>query len=776
MDAHTHSASRSVSMLVGGMDCSSCVAKIETALNRVPGVSAVELNFATTRLRLTLASDAATEPRDIERLIRSLGFEVDAAPFVTVPGEQTGSHSPDRTGAHTHAGGHEHGHVCADEVGHSCSHDHAKAYPPGHSHPQVGGPADRRWWQTQKGILVLMLGALMGGAYVLAWMVPAVDRWVFAVAVLAGVWPFARQAWALARAGTPFSIETLMSVAALGALAIGEAEEAAAVVFLFALGELLEGVAAGRARAGIRALATLVPSRALRVDSQGKATDVPAASLRKGDTILVRPGDKVPADGVIIEGSSSIDASPLTGESMPQPRSPGEGVHAGTINLEGALRVRVDKVGADSTISRIIHLVEEAQAQKAPVARFIERFSRYYTPAVMAIALLVVLVPPVALGADWQTWLYRGLALLLIACPCALVLSTPAAVASALAAGTRRGLLIKGGNALERIGRVKWIAFDKTGTLTEGKPKVTDVVACHDEDQAGVLALAAAVEAGSTHPLARAVVKEAEALGLTVPAATQARAVIGAGAHAWVQGRALVMGSPAYAQRVVGLAGTHLVLVEALQLEGKTVMVLFDEEAARVLGILAVRDEPRPDAERGVERLKAMGVHPVMLTGDHERAAGAIAGGLGMEYQAALLPADKLRVIGDLKAKGGVAMVGDGINDAPALALADVGVAMGGGTDVALETADAALLESRVADVARMVALSRATLANIRQNVVVALGLKAVFLLTTVLGVTGLWVAVLADTGATALVTLNALRLLRFRDSASSDRSSGSET
>src|SRR5690606_1964743 len=286
--------------------------------------------------------------------------------------------------------------------------------------------------------------------------------------------------------------------------------------------------------------------------------------------------------------------------------------------------------------------------------------------------------PPLALGADWQTWLYRGLALLLIACPCALVLSTPAAVASALAAGTRRGLLIKGGNALELIGRVKSVALDKTGTLTVGKPKVTDVMACCEDDAAGVLALAAAVETGSTHPLAKAIVEEAEVQQLAVPAATQAGAVAGAAAHARVQGRALVIASPAYAARTVALGGANTNHIEALQREGKTVVVLFDEQAGHVLGLLALRDEPRVDAQRGVARLKAMGVHPVMLTGDHERAAGAIADRLGMDFQAGLSPADKLRVVGELKAQGSVAMVGDGINDAPALALADVGIAMGG--------------------------------------------------------------------------------------------------
>lgn len=710
-----------VSMHVQGMDCSSCVGKIETALQRLPGVSDIRLNFATTRLDLRLEETARTQPDDIARLIRSLGFQVAVE---------------DRHAHHAHHSGHEHS-------------------PASHA-----GPGQRRWWRTQAGRQVLALGSLMGGAYVVAQFVPEYGEWVFALAVIAGVLPFVRQAWALARSGTPFSIEMLMSVAAIGALAIGEAEEAAAVVFLFSLGELLEGVAAGRARAGIRALSALVPEQALRIDAAGAQHTVAASMLQPGDTILVRPGDRMPADGVVIEGRSTIDTSPLTGESMPQAREPGDPVFAGVINIDGALHVRVEKAGAENMIARIIHLVEQAQANKAPVARFIERFSRWYTPAVMAIAALTVIVPPLFLGADWLTWVYRGLALLLIACPCALVLSTPAAVASALAAGTRSGLLVKGGRALEMIGRVKAVAFDKTGTLTAGRPQVTDVIPLDTQTEHDILALAASVEATSSHPLAHAIVGHAAALGIDVPVAQKASAVAGAAAHALVHGRTLAIGSPAYAGRSVHFTVEQVERVEALQRDGKTVTVLFDEQAGTALGLLALRDEPRPDAKAAVARLKAMGVRPVMLTGDHALAGQAIAAGLGLECVAQLLPADKQRFITQLKAQGGVAMVGDGINDAPALAAADVGIAMGSGTDVALETADAALLENRVLDVVRLVALSRATLANIRQNVIVALGLKGVFLVTTMLGITGLWVAVLADTGATAIVTLNALRLL----------------
>lgn len=679
---------------IEGMDCASCVGKIETALTRMPGVSDIRLNFATEKLELTLASDAATQAGDIEKTIKSLGFGVSATP-------QTAHH--------------------------------------------------QRWWQTRKGKQVVGLGMLMGAAYALALFFPTYGAWVFAAAVIVGVYPFARKALALGLSGTPFSIETLMSVAALGALVIGEAEEAAAVVFLFSIGELLESVAAGHARAGIRALASLVPKTAVLLDALGGQREVAAASLRVNDHVLVRPGDRVSADGVIIQGSSSLDESPVTGESVPCAKTTGDHVFAGSINVDGVLEVRVEKTAADNTIARIIQLVEQAQASKAPTARFIERFSRYYTPAVMALAALVVILPPLVMGGDWSTWLYRGLALLLIACPCALVLSTPAAIASGLAAGTRRGLLIKGGSALETIGRVKTVAFDKTGTLTEGKPRVTDVAAFTQQSGEEILALFASVESGSNHPLAKAIVAHAEAADTLIPTASNASATAGKAVHATVAGRALAIGSPVYAAQAAILSTEQQAQIETLQNDGKTVSVLFDEQSREALGLVALRDESRDDAQQGVAQLKAMGVRSVMLTGDNRRTAQAIAGHLGMEWQAELLPEDKLRLINEMKL--------------------NTKVAMGGGTDVAIETADAALLKNSVTDVAHLVALSRATMANIHQNVIFALGLKGVFLITTVLGITGLWFAVLADTGATALVTLNALRLLRFKGKRNSNHS-----
>ncbi|MBM6394196.1 cadmium-translocating P-type ATPase [Ochrobactrum anthropi] len=716
-----------VSMRVEGMDCASCVGKIEVALARMPDVSDVRGNFTTETLELTLAAGAITKVADIEKTIKSLGFGVSNTREL------------------------------------SASSDAAIDVAPAPAMP------NQRWWQTRKGKHVIGLGLLMGSAYAIAQFFPLYAEWIFAAAVVAGVIPFARKAFALATSGSPFSIETLMVVASIGALVIGEAEEAAAVVFLFAVGELLESVAAGRARAGIKALASLVPKTAVLLDPNGGQRSVPATSLRVSDLVLVRPGDRVPADGQIIQGASSLDESPITGESVPRSKAKGDSIFAGSINVDGVLQVRVEKTASDNTISRIIQLVEQAQSAKAPTARFIENFSCYYTPAVMLIAALIVVVPPLAMGGDWDTWIYRGLALLLIACPCALVLSTPAAIASGLAVGTRRGLLIKGGNALETIGKVSAIAFDKTGTLTEGKPRVTEVFAFGKNEESDVLALAAAVETGSSHPLAKAIIGRAETDGIAVPLAQDASATAGKAVHATVAGRRLAVSSPTHAAQMVTLGVLERSAIEKLEDRGNTVAVLFDEQAKEVLGLIALRDEPRRDAREGVAQLKAMGVRSVMLTGDNRRTAQAIAKGLGIEWSAELLPQDKLDLVNEMKRKSKVAMVGDGINDAPALATADVGIAMGGGTDVAIETADAALLKSRVTDVAHLVALSRATMANIHQNVVFALALKGLFLVTSVLGITGLWIAVLADTGATAIVTLNALRLLRFKGAKSAD-------
>ena len=548
-----------------------------------------------------------------------------------------------------------------------------------------------------------------------------------------------------------------MTIAAVGALFIEAAEEAALVVFLFAVGEVLEGVAAARARASIRALADPVPKTAL-VEENGATHQVDATALEIGQVALVRPGDRIPADGTIADGTSGIDESPVTGESMPKTKGPGDAVFAGSINAESALRVTVTKSAEDNTISRIVALVEEAESARAPTERFIDRFSRYYMPAITGLAVLVAVVPPLLFGQLWGTWVYRGLALLLIGCPCALVISVPASIASALATGAKRGILMKGGSVMEAVAWVTQVAFDKTGTLTAGQPAVTYVVVL-DGSEADLLAVAAGVESGSSHPLAEAILRRAADAGVTPLLSPGANALIGKRAEALVGGQTAWVASPRFASENGALGDLGLRRATEMESQGKTVVVVIRER--RALGLIAMRDEPRRDAMDAVAQLKAMGVSSVMLTGDNARTGAAIAGVLGMQHRAELMPGDKVSAIKDMVKTGGVITVGDGINDAPALAATSVGVAMGSGTDVALETASAVLLRNRVTDVAAMIRLTRAAMGNIRQNVTFALGLRAVFLVTTVAGLTGLWIAIMADSGATVLVTVNALRLLR---------------
>ena len=707
---------------VGGMDCAACASKIETAVSRIPGVSEVGASF--TAGTLNVVHDAVPFAA-IQKAVKSLGYSV--APDGEAPADAT-------EGQHDHAG-----------------HDH------GESHFEIG---DGPWWKTRKAVLTLSCGMALLVAYLIGRLLPEIGHWAFLAALLVGLVPVARRAVAGAVAGTPFSIETLMTIAAIGAVIIGATEEAATVVLLFLVGELLEGVAASRARASIKGLADLVPKTALLV--RGDSTsEVPAASLALNAIILVRPGDRIPADGEIVEGQSAIDESPVTGESVPRTKQVGEQVFAGTINTDAVLKIRVTATATDNTIARVVRLVEEAQESKAPTARFIDRFSAYYTPGVLVAGALVAVVPPLLFGQSWSEWVYKGLAILLIGCPCALVISTPAAIAAALSAGARRGLLLKGGAVLEGLRTITMVALDKTGTLTEGKPQVTDIVGV-SRSESKALSLAAALETGSSHPLAVAILARATADKVPVPPAAAARALAGKGVSGMVGGEDVFLASPGAAAERASISPELQATIDGFNDAGKTVSVLI--VGTEIAGIFAIRDEPRDDALAGIQSLKAAGIGVVMLTGDNERTARAIGAKLGIEVRAGLLPEDKQRIVRELQAQGRiVAKVGDGINDAPALAAADIGIAMGGGTDVALETADAAVLHGRVRDITGMIDLSKATMGNIWQNIAVSLGLKAVFLVTTIIGVTGLWPAILADTGATVLVTLNAMRLLAWQ-------------
>ncbi|WP_214474428.1 heavy metal translocating P-type ATPase [Mesorhizobium sp. dw_380] len=730
---------------IGGMDCASCAVKIDTAVRRLDGVA--DVSVSVTGASMTVSHGGPLNDDKVLRQVARLGYGIVKA---EAGNSKRSSLATPKPGADDHA---DHDHEGQDHAGH----DHRGGQAAGSSRPHSGAESGQAWWRARRAALTLTCAAALLAAYGIGHLFPAAERWVFLAALLVGLVPIARRALMATLAGTPFTIEMLMTIAAVGAVMINATKEAAAVVVLFLIGELLEGVAAGRARASIQGLADLVPKTAL-VERAGGTSEIPADRLAVGDIIVVRPGDRIPADGEIVEGSSDIVEAPVTGESTPKRKGVAETVFAGTINSDGVLKVRVTAVASDNTIAKVVRLVEEAQEAKAPTERFIDRFSRVYTPGVLVVGALVALLPPLVAGGDWNEWIYKGLAILLIGCPCALVISTPAAIAAGLATGARRGLLMKGGAVLEGFRRITAVAFDKTGTLTAGKPVVTDIVA-YGRDKRGVLALAAALEQGSSHPLATAILDKAKADKAPVLAA---KAISGKGVEGSVGGITVFLGSGQAAGERADMTQAQRLAVDSLTGQGRTVSVLVADGV--VAGLIAMRDEPRPDAAAGIAALKAEGIRAVMLTGDNRRTAQAIATSLGIEARAELLPQDKQRIVGELQREGlTVAKVGDGINDAPALAAADIGIAMGGGTDVALETADAAILHGRVMDVARMVRLSRAVMANIGQNITVALGLKAVFLVTTILGITGLWPAILADTGATVLVTANAMRLLRWR-------------
>ncbi|WP_199063469.1 zinc/cadmium/mercury/lead-transporting ATPase [Serratia sp. ASV30] len=695
------SGSQRFSWKVTGMDCPSCAKKIENAVTSIPGVDSARVLFATEKLVVDAQSDVSVRIQDA---VKQAGFTL----LGTTPAAIGDEPKASRFGEY--------------------------------------GP-------------LLLLSALMVLSWVLDFFNPRLGEIAFIATTLVGLVPIASKALRLIRSGTPFAIETLMSVAAIGALFIGATAEAAMVLLLFMVGELLESYAANRARRGVKALMELVPEDALLIQGSVRKR-VPVASLRPGDVIEIAPGGRLPADAELLNPFASFDESALTGESVPVERQQGQKVAAGSLSVDQAAQMKVTSEPGKNAIDRILQLIEEAEERRAPIERFLDRFSRYYTPAIMLLAVAVILVPPLLFAEPWEMWIYRGLTLLLIGCPCALVISTPAAITSGLAAATRRGALIKGGAALEQLGQVQTIAFDKTGTLTEGKPTVTDVLPADGLSEQQLLAIAAAVEAGSHHPLAQAIVNRAAQNGDVLPLAENRRALAGIGVEGKVDGKTILISAPGKLTESQ-LTSEWRSQVEKLETAGKTAVVVLED--GQPIGLLALRDTLRSDAKQAIAELAQLGVRGVMLTGDNPRAAAAIANELGIDYRAGLMPEDKVNAVTELSKLQPTAMIGDGINDAPAMKAASIGIAMGSGTDVALETADAALTHNRLTGVAEMIRISRATHANIRQNITIALGLKAIFLVTTLLGMTGLWLAVLADSGATALVTANALRLLKKR-------------
>ena len=697
---------RHESLRIDGMDCPTCAVVIEHALQRTDGVLEASVSYAAERLRLEFDSEKIARPAIVRR-IQALGYAVL---------EETG---------------HEAGwFVEHRELIFSC----------------VAGLLLLAGWLT--GLAgaphTLSLGLLLG-------------------AYAAGGFYTLRDAWQSMKSRS-FDIDILMIVAAAGAAALGAWEEGALLLFLFSLGHALEHMAMDRARKAIEALAKLAPKTAI-VQRDGAEAEVRVEALLRGDRVVVKPGQRIPADGQVASGNSAVDQSPVTGESMPVDKQPGDKVFAGTVNGEGALVVEVTRLARESTLARMVTMVAEAQTQKSPTQRFTDRFERIFVPLVLAGAALLIVLPPL-FGFPFAESFYRAMAVLVAASPCALAIATPSAVLSGIARAAAGGVLIKGGAHLENLGVLTAVAFDKTGTLTIGKPKVTDVVAVSGSADE-LLKIAAAVESRSAHPLAQAVVTEAKRRGLSWGEAGEVEAVTGKGLRAEFDGKKVIVGNAGLfdGEPIPGVILQH---VERLGTKGKTIMLI--QADGQFLGIVALADTPRPGVREVLARLHRIGVRKtIMLTGDNESVGRAIADAVGLdEVHAGLLPEDKVTAMEELGQRyGRVAMVGDGVNDAPAMARATVGIAMGGaGTDVALETADVALIADDLSRLPFAVALSRASRRIIRQNLFVSLGVVALLIPATLFGWAGIGLAVLIHEGSTIVVVINALRLLAYEDQA----------
>ncbi len=698
-DGYGDAAERTV-VRVEGMDCASCAATVEKRVGQLPGVYRATVNFAAGRL--DAEHEVSVTVEQLEKVVRDAGYgvgrteEAERTPFWRTP----------------------------------------------------------RALLTAASALLFLVGLASGllGA-------PEVARvGAYAAAIVVGGLPIFRAALS-ALGSRHMDMNVLMSAAAIGAAGIGAWGEAALVVVLFATGNALQVFAIDRTRGAVRALMRLAPDEVL-VRRDGVETTVPADEVGVGELVVVRPGERLAVDGVLVEGHTTVDEAPVTGESIPVEKSAGDSVFSGSLNGPGGIVVRATKGAKDSTLQRIARMVEEAQGSKAPAEQFVDRFSRVYTPLVVAVAVVLATVPPL-LGADFGTWFYRALALLIIACPCSLVISTPVTVVSGIGAASRRGILIKGGAVLEATGRLKALLFDKTGTLTEGRPVVERVLALGGTEEEAVV-LAAALERRSEHPLAHAILSAAGERKL--PEVANFRTVAGRGAEGEVEGRRYLIGSPRlFAERGISLDAARSAL-RKVEEAGETPVILGDGRGP--IAVFGLADAIRSDTHAALRTLRSAGVEElVMLTGDAEAPARRVAGALGIGYQAQLLPEQKVEAVRELVAKkGNVGMVGDGINDAPALAAASVGFAMGAaGTDVALETADVALMQDDLRKLAAAVRLSRAAERIIKQNIFVSILIKGVFVLLAPFGLVTLWLAVLADMGTSIGVTLNGLRLFRGR-------------
>lgn len=559
----------------------------------------------------------------------------------------------------------------------------------------------------------------------------------------------------------------LMAIAVIGAVAIGEWFEAAVVAFLFALSLALESWSVGRARRAVEALLAIAPPTAHVLSGDGTEREVKAADVAVGDRVLVKPGERIPLDGTVRRGASDVNQAPITGESLPVEKASGSDVFAGTINGDGALEIEVTRLVGETTLAQIIRMVGEAQSRRAPSEQWVDRFARVYTPVVLAVAVSMATVPPLLGLGDWGVWFYRSLVLLVIGCPCALVISTPVSIVASLAAAAKNGVLVKGGTFIEAPARLRAVALDKTGTLTAGAPKVVDVVPLESHSGTELLQAMGALEAHSDHPLARAIVAHVRDCGVTFAPAQDVQAIQGRGVTARIDGKRYWLGSHRYLEELRQETPAVHDRLEAMTSAGRTVVVMGTED--HVCGFVTLADAVRPESKAAIRALHQAGVeHVVMLTGDNQPTADRIARETGIEeVRAELLPADKVTAVEDLVARyGSVAMIGDGVNDAPAMGRATLGIAMGAaGSDAAIEAADIALMSDDLSKLPWLIRHSRRTLAIVRQNVALSLGVKALFVILTFTGATTLWAAIAGDMGVSLIVIANALRLLRSSSS-----------
>ena len=712
---------------IGNLDCANCARELQEGVSHLGGVEVATVDFA--KLRLIVEGNVS------EAVLRQR----------------------------------------VEAFGHTLENDNSQENPTQQTAAEMGGVAGfGQYLLTRNDTRMALIGAAFITGGIIAWLIGAphlLRDALYGIALAVAVIPVAKSGLNALRINRKMSINLLMTIAAIGAFAIGEYLEAALVIFLYTMGEALEGYITNRARDSLKALLAIKPNEAhLLKDNQ--TTTVPVEQLAIGDTIVVKAGERVPMDGTISNGASSLNQAPITGESIPVDKSVGDTIFAGSINTHGTLEIEVTHSAEDNTLSRIITMVEEAQSSRAPSQRLVDQFAEYYTPLVVLLAALVAIVPPLLFGASAQVWVYRALTMLVIACPCALVISTPVTVIAAITAAARQGVLIKGGAHLEALGTVKAIAFDKTGTLTQGRPQVTQVksLACNGDASCNncddLVALAAAVESRSTHPIAQAIVQEAAQRDVLsrYAQADNVQTLSGRGVQGMVDGQQVTIGSHRYFDAEFQHNGDLCATVREAEANGNTTMLLHDGDSVR--GYIAVADTVRERSKQVVQSLHQLNIATVMLTGDNDLVAQAVGDDVGVsDVRSSLMPEDKVGAVEKLlQQRGSVAMVGDGVNDTPALAAATVGIAMGGaGTAQALETADIALMADDIGRLPYAVKLARFARRLILQNVGLSIALKVAFLALAMFGTVTMWVAIFVDVGMMLIVTLNGMRPLRFK-------------